>query len=114
MFDSDSPSGAPRSWQRNPRAPFLKRLTVLPERLQPDAYPFNLPILEMGRLELTFDRPVTFFIGDNGTGKSTLLEAIAAHCGSSISPAATAITRSKMGRSPCRSSRPYGYLGCRR
>lgn len=63
------------------RAPFLKRLTLLPERLHADGYPFNLPILEDGKLELTFDRPITFFIGDNGTGKSTLLEAIAKHCG---------------------------------
>jgi predicted ATPase len=63
------------------KAPFLKRLTLLPERLQADGYPFNLPILEDGKLELTFDRRITFFIGDNGTGKSTLLEAIAAHCG---------------------------------
>jgi len=63
------------------KAPFLKRLTLLPERLQADGYPFNLPILEDGKLELTFDRPITFFIGDNGTGKSTLLEAIAKHCG---------------------------------
>jgi predicted ATPase len=65
----------------NLKAPFLKRLSLLPERLQPDSYPFNLPILEGGRLELTFDRAITFFIGDNGTGKSTLLEAIAEQCG---------------------------------
>jgi predicted ATPase len=63
------------------KAPFLKRLTLLPEHLQTDGYPFTLPILEEGRLELTFERPITFFIGDNGTGKSTLLEAIAKHCG---------------------------------
>jgi len=63
------------------KAPFLKRLILLPERMQTDGYPFTLPILEDGKLELTFDRPITFFIGDNGTGKSTLLEAIAKHCG---------------------------------
>ena len=51
------------------KAPFLKHLSLLPERMQPDEYPFNLPILEGGRLTLEFDRPVTFFIGDNGTGK---------------------------------------------
>jgi predicted ATPase len=63
------------------KAPFLKHLTLLPERMQADEYPFNLPILDGGRLALTFERPVTFFIGDNGTGKSTLLEAIARQCG---------------------------------
>ena len=30
---------------------------------------------------LTFDRPVTFLVGENGTGKSTLLEGIAVACG---------------------------------
>lgn len=63
------------------KAPFLKRLTLLPERMEADGYPFDLPILEGGGLELTFDRPITFFVGDNGTGKSTLLEAIARQCG---------------------------------
>ena len=66
------------------KAPFLKRLTLLPERLQTDGHPFDLPILEGGRLELTFDRPLTFFVGDTGTGKSTLLEAIARLCGFSV------------------------------
>ena len=27
--------------------------------------------------ELTFEKPITFFVGENGSGKSTLLEAIA-------------------------------------
>ena len=63
------------------RAPFLKSLILRPERLQGDGYPFNLPILEAGRLQIEFDRPITFFIGDNGTGKSTLLEAIAKQSG---------------------------------
>ena len=63
------------------KAPFLKRLTLLPERMEPDSYPFNLAVLEGGRLELVFADPITFFVGDNGTGKSTLLEAIAQQCG---------------------------------
>ncbi len=41
-----------------------------------EAYPFCIPaIRHLHRLE--FHPAVTFFIGENGTGKSTLLEAIA-------------------------------------
>jgi len=43
-------------------------------------YPFNIPILRETP-ELTFRRPVAFFVGENGTGKSTLLEAITRRCG---------------------------------
>ncbi len=42
-------------------------------------YPFSLEIFQTtDRIE--FLRPVTFFIGENGTGKSTLLRAIARSC----------------------------------
>jgi predicted ATPase len=41
-----------------------------------DAYPFALPVVR--RLErLAFEKQVTFLVGENGTGKSTLLEGIA-------------------------------------
>ena len=41
-----------------------------------DAYPFDLPILRRApRLEL--DAPVTVLVGENGSGKSTILEAVA-------------------------------------
>lgn len=47
------------------------------------SYLHSLPVVrqlaEMG--ELTFLKPVTFLVGENGTGKSTLLEAIAVACG---------------------------------
>ena len=50
--------------------------------VQPD-YSFSLPavraLARMGRLRL--EKPVTFLVGENGTGKSTLLEAIAAAWG---------------------------------
>lgn len=39
-------------------------------------YPFNLPIFQSLN-QLVFDKPVTIFVGDNGTGKSTILESIA-------------------------------------
>jgi predicted ATPase len=44
-----------------------------------DAYPFNLPAIRT--LDLQFIRPVTFFVGENGTGKSTVIEALAELCG---------------------------------
>jgi len=43
-------------------------------------YPFNIPALSR-TLDLTFRQPVVFFVGENGTGKSTLLEAISKKCG---------------------------------
>lgn len=56
---------------------FLLSAELLREKVQSfSAYPFSLPaIRELKRIE--FDPKVTFIIGENGTGKSTLLEAIA-------------------------------------
>ncbi|WP_430603901.1 hypothetical protein IGJ02_001486 [Enterococcus sp. DIV0724b] len=39
-------------------------------------FPFNLPILN-DLNQLIFDKPVTFLIGENGSGKSTIIETIA-------------------------------------
>jgi predicted ATPase len=44
------------------------------------AYPFCLPFLQ-GEFELGFDRAVTIIVGENGMGKSTLLEGIATLAG---------------------------------
>jgi predicted ATPase len=41
-----------------------------------DQYPFNIPALR-GFHELSFTNPMTFLVGENGMGKSTLIEAIA-------------------------------------
>jgi len=43
-------------------------------------YPFNLDIFQQTPI-VKFYSPITFFIGENGTGKSTLLKAIALKCG---------------------------------
>jgi len=43
-------------------------------------YPFSLDAVR-SLDQLKFRKPVTFFVGENGTGKSTLLEAIAIACG---------------------------------
>jgi predicted ATPase len=43
-------------------------------------YPFKLPVFEQTKC-LFFESPITLFVGENGTGKSTLLEAVARACG---------------------------------
>ena len=62
-------------------APYLKRVW-LDKSLITDAsaYPFCLPLFR-DTFELGFDRPITIIVGENGTGKSTLLEGIAALAG---------------------------------
>src|SRR5262245_41153025 len=44
-----------------------------------DAFPFSVPAVE-SLPTLTFDTPVTFLVGENGAGKSTVLEALALAC----------------------------------
>jgi len=46
----------------------------------PDGYPFNIPCIKSFK-ELAFHPNVTFFTGENGVGKSTLIEAIAIYLG---------------------------------
>lgn len=62
-------------------APYLKRVWLDRERV-PDAgvYPFCLPLFRAD-FSLAFDKPITIIVGENGTGKSTLLEGIAAMAG---------------------------------
>lgn len=59
----------------------LKRILLFPEKYPTDEhYPFNKRIFRMTR-EIEFRSAVTFFLGENGTGKSTLLEALAYRSG---------------------------------
>lgn len=59
----------------------LKNATINSETFPTrEYYPFNLEVLRRTRT-LTFDTPVTLFVGENGTGKSTLLQALATACG---------------------------------
>lgn len=49
----------------------------------PDHYPFNIAAIRyLSKVnDLLLEKPVTFFVGENGTGKSTLIEAIAVAMG---------------------------------
>jgi predicted ATPase len=62
-------------------APYLRRLWLDPARIAARAaYPYCLPFLK-GDFELRFVRAITIIVGENGTGKSTLLEGFAALAG---------------------------------
>ena len=61
-------------------ARFLTRVSLRPERVPTyDEFPYGIPFVR--GLDLTFRSPVTYLVGENGTGKSTLVEAIAEACG---------------------------------
>lgn len=60
--------------------PYLKRIWLDDAAIDRRGYPFNLPPLRDG-LDLVFDRPITIIVGENGVGKSTLIEAIAVLAG---------------------------------
>jgi predicted ATPase len=67
---------AKRNRDINLPAPYLRRLWLDPARVpERDAYPFCLPFLS-DDFELRFERAITIIVGENGTGKSTLLEGI--------------------------------------
>ena len=62
-------------------APYLRRIWLEPSRIDDRAaYPFCLPFLR-DEFDLNFDRSITIIAGENGTGKSTLLEGIAVLAG---------------------------------
>jgi predicted ATPase len=62
--------------------PYLKRVWIDDEKVKDRSeYPFCLPLFSNPGFELGFDRPITIIVGENGTGKSTLLEGIAVVAG---------------------------------
>jgi predicted ATPase len=59
----------------------LKKITLLRDRVQDwNDYPFSIAVIR-NLNEVDIRNRICFFAGENGTGKSTLLEAIAAHYG---------------------------------
>ena len=62
------------------REPLLRAVVVREDVRQPDRWPWSVPVLRsLERLEL--HPGVTFLVGENGTGKSTLVEGIAVAAG---------------------------------
>ena len=59
----------------------IKRISLERDKIESfDIYPFNMDLVKNFE-ELNFDSPVTFFVGENGVGKSTFIEAIAVALG---------------------------------
>jgi len=58
--------------------PYLLSVRTKSEGVPSSDYPFHLPLIRS--LDVSFESPVAFFVGENGTGKSTVMEAIAALC----------------------------------
>lgn len=60
---------------------FIKEIIYKKEEIEDlNKYPYNIKVLE-NFTNLKLKSPVTFLIGENGTGKSTLIEAISIACG---------------------------------
>ncbi len=59
---------------------YIAGLELIRDRIGQSGYPLDIPVIS-NLTSLEFTRSVTFFVGENGTGKSTLLEAIAVNYG---------------------------------
>lgn len=80
--------------------PYLRSVSIDPRvDIDLDAYPFTVPaVRDMGVLEMHAD--VTFFVGENGAGKSTVLEAIAVALGLPAEGGPASVHRSQQEVSP--------------
>ncbi|WP_439681856.1 AAA family ATPase [Embleya sp. MST-111070] len=57
---------------------FITRIALDTDATLPETWPFTMaPVRQLAAEGLDFDRPLTFLVGENGSGKSTIVEAIA-------------------------------------
>ncbi len=78
------------------KPPYLLGVRTIAERFSDSRdFPFSLQVVK--DLDVAFDRPVTIFVGENGGGKSTVLEAIVVLCGLPVSGGAKADLASQHG-----------------
>ncbi|MCE3607712.1 AAA family ATPase [Massilia sp. P8910] len=80
--------------------PYLREISIADDAgIDFDSYPFTIPaVREMGVIEPHAD--VTFFVGENGAGKSTILEAIAVAMGLSGEGGSRSVSRGQQKVSP--------------
>jgi predicted ATPase len=63
-------------------APYLRRIWLDKDRVSEwGTYPFCLSVFSRAEFSLDFDKAVTIIVGENGIGKSTILEGIASLAG---------------------------------
>ena len=63
------------------KKPYLRSAALRPDAVVDlDSYPFTIPAIR-DFVQMDFHRDVTFFVGENGSGKSTMLEALAVALG---------------------------------
>lgn len=64
--------------------PYLQQASVVDSRIKDfGSFPYSLPIVR--GLSIRFTSAVTFLVGENGTGKSTVIESLAEVCGFPVS-----------------------------
>jgi predicted ATPase len=64
------------------KAPYLKKVWLDPAKASGhDQYPLNIPCISAEPFALEFTHTVTILVGQNGSGKSTIIEALATICG---------------------------------
>jgi predicted ATPase len=72
---------APKSLGITTNGPILDKVKIsFADLIDFNSYPFSLKIIKNLK-DIEFPNQVTFFVGENGTGKSTILEAIAHKAG---------------------------------
>lgn len=67
------------------KSPFLLNVRAKDSKRSSTLYPFSIPFIRSGNFNLEIKKPILIISGDNGVGKSTLLEIIASSCGFNIS-----------------------------